>query len=223
MHDRKIMTYPFTGLDYEQIIEIGNNVRVFYEKVEQDDQDVKYIISTKYISSYVEGRFGMRQDKASNINDERVKLILCYFKLLSDMTRSMTRKQKIDFDDKANVSCNTYIDVILICINEIISNSKRDGVFPDFNELFGRFGKRYKKDELPEDYIYIKELFNFLLNDSYLVSANSTDKGINFDMLKSGSISDIVNDVVLNKDDIDSVSKDIGPKLVKKIPTSKVI
>ena len=57
---RKIMSYPFSGLDYQQIVEIGNRVRL-------TDNDMLYLIP------YTDPRFGMKQERTVIISDEKIK------------------------------------------------------------------------------------------------------------------------------------------------------
>ena len=152
---RTIMTYPFTGLDYEDIKEIADRVRFNKEEV-------------RYIIPYIDSRFGMRQEKTVIVNDEKVKYTLNYFKFLGDMCRVRHTSDKYK-----TFSINTYIDTILITLNEIVACSKMYGCPFDFNELLGKFGKKYDKDDLfklyssPCEYYYLNNLFDFLSNDSY--------------------------------------------------------
>ena len=217
---RKIMSYPFSGLDYQQIVEIGNRVRL-------TDNDMLYLIP------YTDPRFGMKQERTVIISDEKIKCTLYYFKFLSDMCNTRRVSEKY-----STYSNNTFVDTILISANEIISHFKCSGVTADFNELLGRFGKRYDKNDLfrlyhsSQDYSYLNDLFEFLCNDSYLIcfGRNNNDEecsGISFDMVQRGNIDSIVNSIIDKKDNIDELVFDnkqtFGPRLTKKISDVQVI
>ena len=210
--NRKIMTYPFTGLDYEDIKEIADRVRFNKEEV-------------RYIIPYIDSRYGMKQEKTVIVNDEKVKYTLNYFRFLGDMCRVRQTS-----DEYKTFSINTYIDTILITLNEIVACSKMYGCSPDFNELLGRFGKKYDKDDLfklyssPCEYYYLNNLFDFLSNDSYFENPSNgyrINDGVYFDMIQNGMVKDIVNSIITNKDNIDELNfsnvQTSGPKLTKKI------
>lgn len=223
MSERKIMNYPFTGFDYKDIMEIGRRVRITNN---EDNYDVSYIIPTDGIDG--------RHEISVNVCDDSIKNTLCYFSFLNSMCRYSCEVPVFKAIDQGLLSFNTYIDTILICTNEIVSGCKICGVEAKSDEILSRFGKQYNPDDLhrlhskPEDYNYINGLFSFLTSDSYVVRTSKfKDKGISFDMIHDGYVSDIVTDIVNNKDDIEFFrsSKEVvyGPQLTKKISKPQVI
>lgn len=199
----KIMTYPFNGLDYENISEIGKKVRII-----KDDSGYGVF----YLTCYNDPRFGMRQEKRVVIDDENLKSILYYFKFLNDMCRARNISDR-------SYSYNIYIDTILISINEIVSDCKVRNTMPDYNELLARFGKQFDPNDLfrlysgASEYEYLNELFEFLKDDSFSDCIN-------------GNISDIVTDIVRNKDDTEffrSFKETVyGPQLIKVLPNKAI-
>ena len=218
MGERKIMSYPFTGFDYKDIMEVGNRVRI-------TNDNEKY--GAFFIASYKDPRYGMRQEKRVDVIDDNLKSTLYYFKFLTDMCRVRPYFAR-------TYSYNIYIDTILICINEIVSECKICGVNPDYNEILARFGKQYNPDDLHKlyskasDYEYLNELFKFLNDDSFLINVSRfKENGIYLDRISDGYIGDIAADIINNKDDIEFLgsSKEnvYGPQLTKKISKPQVI
>ena len=216
MNEKKIMSYPFTGFDYRQIMEIGSKVRIVFNENGCD---------TFYIVSYNDSKFGMRQEERIDIVNDNLKSMLFYFKFLNDMCRVRPIPKG---DESISYSYNTYIDVILISINEIVSSCKKNGINPDYNEALARFGKQYNPDDLSKlyssasEYEYLTDLFNYLYEDSYLVHASKfNDSGVYFNKINDGSLDEIVREIIDNKDDSEFFSssrkKVCGPKLTKKI------
>ena len=218
MNERKIMSYPFTGFDSKDIFDIGNSVRI-------TNDNEKY--GAFFIASYKDPRYGMRQEKRVDVIDDNLKSTLYYFKFLTDMCRVRPYFARV-------YSYNTYIDTILICINEIVSECKICGVNPDYNEILARFGKQYNPDDLHKlyskasDYEYLNELFKFLNDDSFLINVSRfKENGIYSDRISDGYIGDIAADIINNKDDIEfwgsSKENVYGPQLTKKISKPQVI
>lgn len=218
MNERKIMTYPFTGFDCKDIFDIGNSVRI-------TNDNEKY--GAFFIASYKDPRYGMRQEKRVDVIDDNLKSTLYYFKFLTDMCRVRPYFAR-------TYGYNTYIDTILICINEIVSECKICGVNPDYNEILARFGKQYNPDDLHKlyskasDYGYLNELFKFLTDDSFLINVSRfKENGIYSDRISDGYIGDIAADIINNKDDIEfwgsSKENVYGPQLTKKISKPQVI
>lgn len=214
MNEKKIMSYPFTGFDYRQIVEIGSKVRIT-----NDEHNVFYIVS------YNDSKFGMRQEERIDVVNDNLKSMLCYFKFLNDMCRVRPISKS---EESISYSYNTYIDVILISINEIVSGCKKNGINPDYNEALARFGKQYNPNDLSKlysnasDYEYLNGLFSYLYEDSYLVRASKfNDSGVYFNKINDGSLDEIVREIIDNKDDSEFFSssrkKVCGPKLTKKI------
>lgn len=225
MSKRNIMSYPFAGCDYEQIKEVGSRVRIVSN---ENDYCVNYLVSFK------DPIYGYNQEKSISVVDDDIKNTLCYFYFLNSMCRYNSSITIFKAIDRGLLSYNTYVDSILISVNEIISGCKYGNSKPNYEELLARFGKQYKSDDLNRlhskstDYKYLDGLFNYLYDDSYLVHASKFNcEGVFFDKMNDGIISDIVMDVIENKDNEDffcfSRKNVSGPKLTKKISSSQVI
>lgn len=223
MSEKKIMSYPFIGFDYRDIMEVGRRVRITNN---EDSYDVSYIIPTA-------GADG-KHEISVKVNDDAIKNTLCYFSFLNSMCRYSCEVPVFRAIDQGLLSYNTYIDTILICANEIVSGCKEYGVQASSDEILSRFGKQYDPADLhklhskPEDYNYINGLFSFLTSDSYCVHASKfNDRGICFDMIRDGYVGDVVSNIINNKDDVEFFrsSKEIvyGPQLTKKISKPQVI
>ena len=202
---RTIMTYPFTGFDYEQIVDICDRIKLKY---------YNNGIQMKYVIPYTCSENNIKQQRIVTVTDEKVRCTLYYFKFLKYMCSSK----------KVSVNNNAYIDAILITLNEIMYSSGHSDVNIDFNEVLGRFQKKHLI------YKYFFELYNFLCSDSYKIRFNKTGDvktGVNFGELQSGMIGDIVNSIIINKDNIDELNfsnvQTSGPKLTKKISKAQVI
>ena len=217
--NRKIMTYPFTGFDYRQIIEVGKRVRIIPN---EDGYDVNYLVS------FNDFKYGCKQEMSVKVIDEDIKNTLCYFSFLNSMCRYSNEVSIFRAIDQGLLNYNTYIDSILISTNEIISGCKYSGSEPNYVELLSRFGKQYTPNDLnklysvPSDYEYLNGLFNYLFNDPYLIHASRfNDNGVYFDKMNDGTIDEVVREIIDNKDDAEFFSstrkKVVGPKLTKKI------
>ncbi len=225
MSEKKIMSYPFTGFDYKQIVEIGKRVRIISDG---DEFNVNYIIP------FSDSEFGDKRENVVSVCDEGIKNTLCYFSFLSSMCRYNSELSIFKAIDQGLLSFNTYIDSILICTNEIVSDCKYYGVDPSYGEILFRFGKQYNPADLnrlyqnASDYKYLCSLFNFLNNDSYYIhTSRYKEDGVYFDKVCDGFIDDIVRNIFDNMDDIEffSSSKEFisGPQLTKKFSKSQVI
>lgn len=202
---RTIMTYPFTGFDYKQIVDICDRIKLKY---------YNNGIQMKYVIPYTCSENNIKQQRIVVVTDEKVKCTLYYFKFLKYMCRSK----------KVSINNNAYIDAVLITLNEIMYSSGHIDVNNDFNEVLGRFQKKKMI------YKYFFELYNFLCSDSYKIHFNKTEDvktGVSFVELQSGMIGDIVNSIITNKDNIDELNfnnvQTSGPQLTKKISKSQVI
>ena len=222
---KRIMSYPFTGFDYRQIVAVGKRVRIVPNS---EGFDVNYIIP------FNDSEFGSKRENVVVVKDDIIKNTLCYFSFLSSMCRYNSELPIFKAIDQGLLSYNTYIDSILICVNEMISGCKYNGVKPDYEEILNRFGKQYNPDDLnrlyssSSDYKYLDGLFSHLYDDSYCVhTSRYKEDGIYFDKMSDGNINDVVRDIIVNRNSVDyfSSSKDVvcGPKLTKKISKYQVM
>ncbi|MGM9850165.1 MAG: hypothetical protein ACI31V_04655 [Bacilli bacterium] len=223
MSEKKIMSYPFTGFDYKDIMEIANRVRIHCT---DNSYDVSYIVPVDDIDGH--------HEVSVTVNDDIIKNTLCYFNFLNSMRRYNCEVPIFMAIDRGLLSYNTYIDTILICTNEIVSECKYFGVKPDSAEILSRFGKQFNPNDLNRlhsnkiDYNYIEGLFRFLAEDSYLVHVSKFKKsGIFFNKMHDGFLDNIVSDIINNKDDVEffKSSKEIvsEPQLTKKLSKPQVI
>jgi len=185
---RKIMTYPFTGLDYSDIKKIGNRINFWNNQV-------------LYLTPSVDDKYHMRNVKSEVISDEKIKGVLYYFYFLNDLCRRYynSHSSKCSSDDFSVPSFNTYIDTVLITINEIVSTCKYNDSKICLSNFFS--------SSLDND--YLSDIFNLLIDDSYVVYPSKyRDDGIVFNRIMDGDLNFLVSSVVDNCDNISNVSSD---------------
>lgn len=215
----KIKTYPFCGLNYEQIKCVAD--RIYFN----DNFDINYIVYS------CDERYNMLCKNSEIIEDDRIKCVLFYFKFLSDIGRNYNNHiHSMDSECKLP-SVNTYLDTILIHINEVVSYCKENGCRPEFKDILYRFNKIYDSSDLyrlydnKDDYNYLNELMDFIFDDDFYVGVSKfNNDGIVFNKINDGVLCDIVNDIVLNQNCINNVRYTVknGPILSKKYSPNSV-
>ena len=201
---RKIMSYPFTGLDYSNIKEIGDRVYI-------DGDDLLYFTSS------IDKKYNMKSVNSVVVEDESVKCILFYFSFLNDLCRKYFNSSSTRYDSDISLpSFNTYIDTVLISINEVISICKCNNCRFNFSDFFNC--------SLSEE--CLSKLFDFLMDDSYIsFPSKCCDNGVVFDKLIDGNLNFLIYDVIKNKDAILCVNSSSVNKrvLLKKVYRNKAI
>lgn len=158
-----IRSYPFTGYDSEKIKRIGDRIGFL------DSSDGGF-----------EVYFGEK------IVDEKIKGILCYFGFLTNQIRWFEKHKLSD----STYSVNTYLDTIIMCINEFASSYKKNGVSLNCDDILLGI------NQFNEKRFYYKNLpfvIDLLMNDFYLLNIYGTDNGIEYDKVVDGNLSDIVD------------------------------
>lgn len=163
-----IKSYPFTGYDCEKIKRIGNRIGFLYSP-----------------DGNIDVYFGEK------IADENIKGVLCYYKFLADQIRWFENNKTSN-----NIySVNTYLDTVLMCINEFVSSFKKNNKKLSSDDILlgiNQFGKR-------EYYKILSCVVDLLMNDFYLLDIYGTPEGIEYDKLDDGNLSDIVDYVSDNE------------------------
>ncbi len=201
---RKIMTYPFTGLDYSDIKKIGDRI------VFDDDQLL-------FLTSSVDEKYGMKTVKSDVINDKKLKSVLCYFYFLNDLCRKYHNSHylKCSSADFSIPSFNTYIDTVLITINEIVSICK----YNDSKLCLSNFFSSSLNSDC------LSSVFDLLIDDSYITCVSKyRDNGVVFNKIMDGNLNLLVSSIV-NTNDILSVDSGVesAPVLLKKVSRNRVI
>lgn len=203
---RKIVTYPFSGLDYSDIKEIGDRIYISGNEM-------------LYLTSFIDKKYNTRSVKTDIITDEKLKGILYYFCFLNDLCRKYFNNYSIKcLSNNYDIpSFNTYIDTILITINEMVSVSKYNGTDFSFSDFFN--------SSLSSE--YLSSVFDLLIDDSYVVRASKfRDNGVVFDKIMDGSLNSIVREIIKKKDNIMNVdidAKNNKTVILKKVSRNKVI
>lgn len=163
MKDNCIRSYPFTGCSFEKIKRIGDRVSIIY-------------FSNGEFDVYFNGE----------VVDGNVRNILCYFLFL---TRQIDKFNKL----KNSYSTNTYLDTILMSINEFVSLGKKNNVLFNENDILLSMNQDSSK------YRYFSSVIDMLMNDCYCIDVYSTDSCIKYEKMSDGNLSDIVLYVLDNE------------------------
>ena len=220
---RKIMTYPFIGLDSTQIMQIAKNITIIPR---DDDFDLRYNVI------YCDSSNNVRNSSIV-VKDQNLKYTLSYFYFLSGMIRvffnEKAPKKNYDFFP----SDNTYADIVLKVINESCSYYKETNQNMDYEDILYRFNKRYDSDDLnrlhdsESDYLYLNKLMDFLIQDNYSISISKYNKdGVYYNKISDGYLQDVVDYIIENQNDaykMSSYEKSNDTILNKKFIKVKVI
>ncbi len=163
-----IKSYPFTGCSFEKIKQIGDRVGFLY---------------------FSDGSFDVYFGDA--VVDEQIKGILCYFRFLAEQIDTFN-----NVSNKGSYSVNTYLDTILLCINEYVSLCKKNNL--SFNKddiLFNlnQFSREFS------DYRYLSGVVDLLMNDSYYVDVYGTNSCVIYNELEKGNLNDGVSYILDNE------------------------
>ena len=147
-----IKSYPFTGCNSEVIKRIGDRIGISYD---------------------YNGVFNVFFE--DEVADKKIKSLLCYFKFLNQQIYRFNRMNK-NTNGKI-YSVDTYLDTILMNINEFVSLCKKKNLTLSPNEILMCLNQN---DEI-YNYRYLSCVIDLLMNDSYCVSVYSTDTCVKYD------------------------------------------
>ena len=168
MRTKCIKSYPFTGYDCERIKRIGNRIGFLYSP----DGNIDVYFGEKIV-------------------DENIKGILCYYRFLSDQIRWFENNKASE-----NIySVNTYLDTILMCINEFVSSCKKNGSELNIDDILLGINQLDKKYY----YKYLPCVIDLLMDDFYLLDIYGTSDGIQYDRVEDGNLTDVVDYVYDNE------------------------
>lgn len=168
MKNNCIKSYPFIGYDSERIRRIGNRIGFLYSP----DGNIDVYFGEKIV-------------------DEKIKGVLCYYKFLSDQIRWFENHKSSD----NTYSVNTYLDTVLMCINEFVSTYTKNNVSLNSDDIL--LGINQFKEKVY--YKYLSCVIDLLMNDFYLLDIYGTSDGIAYDNLVEGNLSDVVDYVSDNE------------------------
>ena len=160
-----IKSYPFTGYSSEKIKQIGDKTSILY---------------------YPNGEFDIYF--CGKIVDGKVKNILCYFLFLTRQIEKFNSTNK-------KYSVNTYLDTILMSINEFISLCKKNNISLNQNDILLTLNQ-YSKNE---NYRYLSSVIELLMNDCYCIDAYSTNSCVKYKKRSDGNLTDVVSYVLDNE------------------------
>ena len=166
--NKGIKSYPFTGYDSKIIKRIGDRIGILYSS----DGSIDVYFGEKVV-------------------DEKIKGILCYFHFLAGQIRWFENHKSSD-----NIySVNTYLDTVIMCINEFVSTYTKNNVSLNSDDILLGINQFEKK----EYYKNLSCVIDLLMNDFYYLDIYGTSEGIHYDMLVDGNLSDIVDYVSDNE------------------------
>jgi len=164
-----INSYPFIGCSSEKIQQIGKRIGILY---------------------YPDGKFDVYFGEKV---DEKFKGILCYFLFLTRQIDCFNSENKNS--NVAMYSVNTYLDTILMNINEFVSLCKKNQMFLNHDDFLSCIIQR---DEF-YNYRYFSSVIELLMNDFYYVDAYSTNSGVNYVKKIDGNLTDYVSCILDNE------------------------